>query len=107
MGAAARRQGNCASARSLWERSLNLQRELGQQEGVAVALVTLGAPVEAEGDDRRALELIQEGLWLSERLGLRGQFHRSRRRIVQAATGVSWRKVGWRAVVAVLPAVVR
>jgi predicted ATPase/class 3 adenylate cyclase len=68
-GVLAWRQGDYAHATSLTEASLARHRALGDQQGVASALLSLGNVVADQGDYARAITLFEESLRLYRTLG--------------------------------------
>jgi predicted ATPase len=64
-------QGDLLRAAQLFEESLLLYRELGDEEGVAVVSVELGQVARARGEHERAAALSEEGLDLSRKVGER------------------------------------
>jgi tetratricopeptide (TPR) repeat protein len=65
----AQQQGDYTSARSLYEESLNLARELGDKAGVAISLNNLGLVAYLQGDHTSARSLYEESLALKRELG--------------------------------------
>ncbi len=66
-------QGDTASARRLAERALSLAREPGgARDVVSSALHPLAAVARAEGDDERAVRLLEESLTISVEIGDEG-----------------------------------
>jgi tetratricopeptide (TPR) repeat protein len=63
------RQGEFASARSLFEESLDISRELAYPHGIATALVNLSEVVKRMGDYTAAQSLIEEGLAVAKDMG--------------------------------------
>lgn len=61
-------QGDTARASALAEESLALYRELGDQEGIALALYQLGHVAWLKGDFARAASLLEESLEISKEL---------------------------------------
>jgi predicted ATPase/class 3 adenylate cyclase len=62
-------RGDHRTARSLLEDSLMIQRQLGQQAGVAIALSNLGAVAIQQGDHAAARSLLEEALTIRRQLG--------------------------------------
>jgi tetratricopeptide (TPR) repeat protein len=56
-------------AEALYQESLQICREIGDEQGIASALVNLGEVAHLRGDQPRAIELIAQGLQLYHRLG--------------------------------------
>ena len=67
-GALAYYQGEYERARSLYESSLSLRRELGDTGGVASTLGNLGGVADSQGDYERAWALYEESLALRRKL---------------------------------------
>jgi predicted ATPase/class 3 adenylate cyclase len=65
-GEAAMEQGDLRIARSLYEESLSIWRELKDPQGTAYSLVGLGSVVGSEGDPRSASTLYQESLAIQQ-----------------------------------------
>jgi predicted ATPase/class 3 adenylate cyclase len=62
--------GNMPSARSYYERSLELRRQLGESRGIAEALYNLAFPIFIAGTDNpKALELLDASLALYREIG--------------------------------------
>jgi predicted ATPase len=68
-GVLASLQGDFGSARSLYEESLSLYRELGDKSGMAGPLSNLGIMAQQQGDYASALSLSEESLALSREIG--------------------------------------
>jgi len=64
----AREQGDYATARTRFEESLTLQRELGDKNGIAHSLFSLATVAYRQGDNARARALLEEGLELFHRV---------------------------------------
>jgi predicted ATPase/DNA-binding SARP family transcriptional activator len=62
-------QGDYAAARSLYEESLAISRELGDKQGVAQSLSYLGLTAYAQGDYAATRSLHEESLAISRELG--------------------------------------
>ena len=62
-------QGEIEEARRLYSESLDINRKLGNQSGIATSLHQLGRVIEAEGNKVEAARLFQEALNIFERLG--------------------------------------
>jgi predicted ATPase len=62
-------QGDLARAAELFEASLALYRDLGDDAGIAAVLAELGQVARAQGDHDHAVALSEEGLELARRLG--------------------------------------
>ena len=62
-------QGDYAGARALYEESLTIQRQLGNQQGIADALNNLGNVAYAQGDYAGARALHEESLTIRRQLG--------------------------------------
>lgn len=62
-------QGDYAAARRLFGQSLAIQRELGNQPGIACALNNLGLVATGQGDLEAARELFEESLAIHSELG--------------------------------------
>jgi len=71
MGIVAREQNDNATAKALYEESLSLRRELGDQWGIGAALNNLGLVVLHDGDYPAARELYGECLQVFKDLGNR------------------------------------
>jgi predicted ATPase/DNA-binding XRE family transcriptional regulator len=69
MGQLAFGKGDLARAVELFEESLALYRESGDEGGVAIVMVQLGQIARTRGEHGRALALSDEGLALSRKLG--------------------------------------
>lgn len=69
MGQLAFGKGDLARAVELFEESLALYRESGDEDGVAIVLVQLGQIARTRGEHSRAVALSDEGLALSRKLG--------------------------------------
>src|SRR6266545_1058829 len=69
LGIVARRQGNYAHARALYEESLALRRELGDKWGIATSLNALGLLAHYLGDNAAARGFLEESLALRRELG--------------------------------------
>jgi predicted ATPase/serine/threonine protein kinase len=63
------RQGDLAEARSLYERSLDLRRTLGDRPGIALSLHNLGINATDRGDYERAVALHRESADLFREVG--------------------------------------
>lgn len=70
-GSLARQQGDPASARTLFEQSLAVSRELGDEQGIGASLFHLGSIVAGEGDYAGARALYEESLAIARRLGFK------------------------------------
>jgi tetratricopeptide (TPR) repeat protein len=68
-GNLAHMQGDYASARSLFEEGLALQRELGDKSGIAMSYMNLGIVANDQGDYAAARSLYEESLALHRELG--------------------------------------
>ncbi len=68
-GALAYRQGDYASARSLYEESLSIRRERGDRRGIALSLNNLGLVAQEQGDYASAPSLFEESLSIGRELG--------------------------------------
>ena len=62
-------KGDLARAVELFEESLALYRESGEESGVAIVIVQLGQIARTRGEHGRAVALSDEGLLLSRKLG--------------------------------------
>jgi tetratricopeptide (TPR) repeat protein len=69
MGQLAFGKGDLARAVELFEESLVLYRESGEESGVAIVIVQLGQIARTRGEHGRAVTLSDEGLLLSRKLG--------------------------------------
>jgi predicted ATPase/transcriptional regulator with XRE-family HTH domain len=69
MGQLAFGKGDLARAIELFEESLALYRESGEEGGVAIVIVQLGQIARTRGEHGRAVALSDEGLALSRKLG--------------------------------------
>jgi tetratricopeptide (TPR) repeat protein len=69
LGNLARTQGDFARARSVFEESLALQRELGNKQGIANAFLNLGTVAGAQGNTASARGLFEAGLALQREIG--------------------------------------
>ena len=69
MGQLAFGKGDLARAIELFEESLALYRESGEESGVAIVIVQLGQIARTRGEHGRAVTLSDEGLLLSRKLG--------------------------------------
>ncbi len=65
-------QGDYTTARSLYEESLALNREIGDNSGIALSLGGLGIVAQMQGDNATARPLLEEGLALRRELGDKG-----------------------------------
>ncbi|HEU5315006.1 MAG TPA: tetratricopeptide repeat protein [Chloroflexota bacterium] len=65
----ARRQGDYAAARALFERCLDRRRDLGDRRGVARTLCAIGAVVRQQGDRGTARTLFEESLAAARDVG--------------------------------------
>jgi predicted ATPase/class 3 adenylate cyclase len=70
-GLFAYRQGDCAAARALHEKSLAIRRQMGDKLGVGVSLGNLGLVAADEGDHASAKALHEESLAIARELGNR------------------------------------
>ncbi len=70
-GSLARMQSEYGQARSLYEESLEIKRELGDRQGIAGSLNNLGLLALSQGDTRSAEMLYQEALSINRELGNR------------------------------------
>jgi len=68
-GGLARNQGDNAVAQSLYEESLTIRRNLGDQSGIAATLGSLGTVAYIQGDYVGARALNEEGLTIMRQLG--------------------------------------
>jgi predicted ATPase/class 3 adenylate cyclase/Tfp pilus assembly protein PilF len=68
-GRLADREGDHAAARSLYEQSITLRRELGDKRGVAESLRNLGILANQEGDYTTARSLYEQSLELMKEIG--------------------------------------
>jgi tetratricopeptide (TPR) repeat protein len=68
-GALAEDQGDYAAARTFYEESLALRRQLADRRGLASSLSALGHVARCQGDDAAACVLLEESLVLSRELG--------------------------------------
>ncbi len=68
-GALAWAQGDFAGARALFEESLTIRRQLGDQQGIAGSLGNLGVVASGQSDFAGARALYEEGLSLFRQLG--------------------------------------
>ena len=64
-------QGYYDSARSLYQESLEIRRELGDRQGIAASLGNLGNVAHDQGDDDSARSLYEESLAIQRELGNR------------------------------------
>ena len=69
LGTIALRQGDHTVARSLYEETLAICRQLGDQAGIALGLGNLGNVAHDEGDNVAARSLHEDGLIISRQLG--------------------------------------
>jgi predicted ATPase/class 3 adenylate cyclase len=76
-GSLAWSQGDYAAARTMYEESLTIYRELGNRPGIANALIGLGSVARAQGDLTAARALCEESLTISRDLGDRPGIARS------------------------------
>ncbi len=76
-GVLAEAQGDYASAASLMKESLEIARQLGDNQGTAVSLNALGVLARERGDIAMALSLLEESLVLWKELGDRKAVGRS------------------------------
>jgi non-specific serine/threonine protein kinase len=67
-GILAAQQGDCEAARSLYEQSLALRRQLGDKEGTALSLIYLGQILVAQGDHPAAHAVCEESLALGREM---------------------------------------
>jgi tetratricopeptide (TPR) repeat protein len=70
-GALAHLQGDCSTARTHHERSLNIRREIGDTLGVAGSLNNLGLIAYVQSDYRLAVSLLEEARRINHELGNR------------------------------------
>ena len=68
-GVMARMQGDYISARTYHEQSLDIQREFGDREGIAISLNSLGSVTEAQGEYASALAYHEESLAIRREIG--------------------------------------
>jgi predicted ATPase/DNA-binding SARP family transcriptional activator/DNA-binding CsgD family transcriptional regulator len=68
LGAAAGVRGDHERAAQLYEESLALSREVGDERSISLSLLQLGNAISELGDYRRAIELYEEGLALSRKI---------------------------------------
>jgi predicted ATPase/transcriptional regulator with XRE-family HTH domain len=59
-----RDMGDYIRAKALADSSIKLYREIGDNQGVGLALIELGATLHFEGNREKAIELLQESLYL-------------------------------------------
>src|SRR5262249_18209393 len=64
--------GDCVSARTLYEESLEIKRELGDRQGIAGSLHNLGLIAKFQGDYDSARSLFEEALAINRETGNRG-----------------------------------
>lgn len=64
----AQSQGKIEEARRLYDESLEIEKQLGNQNGIAITLHQLGMIAEIEGDKVEAARLFREALTIFERL---------------------------------------
>jgi tetratricopeptide (TPR) repeat protein len=62
-------RGDHRAARSLLEESLTIQRQLGDQAGIAISLSNLGAAANQQGDHAVARSFLEESLAIRRQLG--------------------------------------
>ena len=62
-------QGDYSSARSLYEQSLAIRRELGDKRGIARSLLNLGLVAYCQGDYSSARSLLEQSLAIQRELG--------------------------------------
>ena len=71
-GVLAQMQGDYAEARALYEESLTIRRQLGNQRGIAATLNNLGNVARDQGDYAGARALYEESLTIYQQLGDQG-----------------------------------
>lgn len=64
-----RDMGDYVRAKALADSSIKLYREIGDNQGVGLALIDLGATLHLEGKREEAIELLQESLYLLQSTG--------------------------------------
>lgn len=64
-----RDMGDYIRAKALADSSIKLYREIGDNQGVGLALIDLGATLHLEGKREEAIELLQESLYLLQSTG--------------------------------------
>ena len=64
-----RDMGDYIRAKALADSSIKLYREIGDNQGVGLALIELGATLHLEGNREEAIELLQESLYLLQSTG--------------------------------------
>jgi non-specific serine/threonine protein kinase len=71
-GIIARRQGDYAAARALFQETLGISRDIGDRRGIARSLQGMGIVAHEQGDFVAARELYEESLGIMRELGNRG-----------------------------------
>ncbi len=86
-GVLAHVQSDFAAARSLFEESLAISRELGNRQGIAKSLDNMGLTATGQGDHAAARSLFEESLAISRETGNRLMVSSTLNNLGMAATG--------------------